>query len=162
MHMWPSFNKYFCSPLSSFVFSFLRYQKMTERPLCDPNTVHRFGEDLITYLQIIYPYIHWEQEKSTMNDIKELLYAINKCLTLSYNTYFCTDFSRFRPFLPSRVNVLRAQLHRNVNLVYYINRKIDVFQIPKKIYIHVSIQLLLILQHVKHFVAVKLTTAKAK
>ena len=135
---------------------------MTERPLCDPNTVHRFGEDLITYLQIIYPYIHWEQEKCTMNEIKELLYAINKCLTLSYNIYFCTNFSKFRPFLPSQVNVLRAQLHRNVNLVYDINRKIDVFQIPNKKYIHVSIQLLLIIQHVKRFLAVKLTSAKAK
>ena len=135
---------------------------MTLLPICDPNTVHRLGEDLITFMQIIYQYIHWDQEMSKMHEIKEMLYSMKECLTVTYNTYFGTTFTKFRPFLPSQVNVLRAQIHRNTNLIYHINHKVDLFKICSKKNMNVTIQLLIILDHVKHFIAVKLTSAKAK
>ena len=117
---------------------------------------------MLTLMEIIYTYIHWDQKMSTMKEIKEMLYAINRCLANTYNTHFPTNFTKFRPFLPSQVNVLQAQIHRNAYLIYHVNHKIDVFKICAHKYIDASMNLLVMLEHVQRFIAVHLSQAKAK
>ena len=131
-------------------------------PLKDPNSVHKIGEDILTFLEIIYMYIHWDQEKSKMREINEILNAVNQCLTKSYNHFLLMEFTKFRLYLPIQVNILRAKIHRNANLIYFINCKVDLFKYPPSDCMYVSVQLLIIVEHLKCFIAVKLTGAKAK
>ena len=113
-------------------------------------------------MEIIYMYIHWDKEKSKMREINEILNEVNQCLTKTYNHFLLTDFTKFRPYLPIQVNILRAKIHRNANLIYFINRKVDLFKYPPSDCMYVSVQLLIIVENLKHFIAVKLTGAKAK
>ena len=158
LHSYAGINLNFFPNLTLF---FFRYQQMTNLPLKNPNTVHKLGEDLLTFMEIIYTYIHLDQRPETMREINLILNAINYCLATSYNT-LGTNFTKFRPYLPLKVNILRAKIHRNCNLIYAINCNVDLFKITLKQCTRVSIELLIILQNVKHFIAVKLTGEKAK
>ena len=97
-----------------------------------------------------------------MNDIKEMLYSLNNCLVDTFNVLLHTKFTRFRPHLPPKVNILRAQIHRNSNIIYHVNRCVNVSMVCPKMYITANIQLLVMLEHLKHFVAVHLSKATFK
>ena len=135
---------------------------MTELPLRDMQTLNKLGEDLITFLEIVYQYVHWDQTDSVMRKMKDFLYNLNTCLADSYNVMLSTDFSKFCPYLPTKVNVMHAQILRNINMICHVNRKVDLTKMCPKHYIETNIQLVIMLAHTKCFIAVELTTAKAK
>ena len=70
-----------------------------------------------------------------MNQIKEMLYSLNNCLVDTFNVLLHTNFTRFRPNLPPKVNILRAQIHRNSNIIYHVNRSVNIGMVCPKMYI---------------------------
>ena len=130
-------------------------------------TSHKLLEDILTFNEIIYPYIHLVQELKITREIQKMLNVINRSLIFTFNTYLRTTFTKFRPYLPNTVNVLRAQVHRINNIIYFVHTNVVM-----SYYCHhlsareriksVNRDLLAIIYAIKHFIAAQLTGAVAK
>ena len=130
-------------------------------------TSHKLLDDILTFNEIIYAYIHLDQEVKITREIQKMLNVINRSLIFTFNTYLRTAFTKFRPYLPNTVNVLRAQVHRINNIIYFVHRNIVIFYScghlsATECIKSVNRDLLAIIYAIKHFIAARLTGAVAK
>ena len=130
-------------------------------------TSHKLLEDILTFNEIIYPYIHLDQELKITREIQKMLNVINRSLIFTFNTYLRTAFTKFRPYLPNTVNVLRAQVQRINNIIYFVHRNIVMSYSCHHLSARERIKsvnrdLLAIIYAIKHFIAAQLTGAVAK
>ena len=130
-------------------------------------SAHRQMDEILTFHEITYKYIYEDQSEKVMREIRKMLYMVNTCLVKAFNSYLDTNFTKFKPFLPTPVNVMRAQIHRNANIIYFVNRKVN-FQVACP---HLSNaerinrlnkDLMAIISSFKYFVAAQLSTAVFK
>ena len=130
-------------------------------------TSHKLLDDILTFNEIIYPYIHLDQELKITREIQKMLNVINRSLIFTFNTYLQTAFTKFRPYLPNTVNVLRAQVHRINNIIYFVHRNVVMSYSchhlsTRECIKSVNCDLLAIIYTIKHFIAAQLTGAVAK
>ena len=130
-------------------------------------TSHKLLDDILTFNEIIYPYIHLDQELKITREIQKMLNVINRSLIFTFNTYLRTAFTKFRPYLPNTVNVLRAQVHRINNIIYFVHRNVVMSYSchhlsARECIKSVNRDLLAIIYAIKHFIAAQLTGAVAK
>ena len=130
-------------------------------------TSHKLLDDILTFNEIIYPYIHLDQELKITREIQKMLNVINRSLIFTFNTYLRTAFTKFRPHLPNTVNVLWTQVHRINNIIYFVHRNVVMSYSCRHLSTReciksVNCDLLAIIYAIKHFIAAQLSGAVAR
>ena len=133
----------------------------------EENTCHKLLDDILTFSEIIYQYVHLDQKPYIMKEIQKTLYLLNRSLIFTFNSYFHTCFTKFRPYLPQGVNVIRAQIHRINNIIYFVHRNVVISRschhLSAKFHIiSVNTDLVAVIYTLKYFIAVQLSGAICK
>ena len=131
------------------------------------NTCHKLLDDIVTFSEIIYQYVHLDQIPYIMKEIQKILYMANRSLIFTFNSYFHTCFTKFRPYLPQGVNVIRAQIHRINNIICFVQRNVTISTSchhlsAKSRITSVNRDLVAVIYTLKYFIAVQLSGAICK